>query len=312
MDRWREAEMPTDDPDETARRFTQLVDDLAYAKTFYPRSNTVRYINNLASKLYLQIYGKRKEKGNRFVSFWTEELPLILYRCRRELVVAALFFIVCICLGIFSASHDQSFMRAVLGDNYIDMTERNIAKGDPFHVYKDENPFVMFIYIGWNNIGVAFKTFIGGILGTLGTFYLLFHNGIMVGVFEYLFYKHGLGLQFILTVFIHGTLELSAAVISGAAGLRLGNALLFPKTYTRMQSLKLGAKDGIKITIGLIPIFIVAAFFESYLTRHTEMPVIASIGVLAASLFFIIWYFAIYPARVAPATEADMEADYEA
>ena len=73
-------------------------------------------------------------------------------------------------------------------------------------------------------------------------------------------------------IWIHGTLEISAIVLAGAAGLVLGNSFLFPKTYTRMASILKGAKDGLKIVLGLIPIFIVAAFFESFVTRHTEMP----------------------------------------
>ncbi len=312
LDRWREAETPTSDPDETARRFSQLVDDLAYARTFYPASNTTRYLNGLASRFYLTIYGKKREDRSRFRTFWTTDLPLILYRSRTALLVAFLFFSISVGLGVFSAAHDQTFIRAVLGDGYVDMTERNIANGDPFNVYKDENPLLMFVRIALNNIGVSFNVFASGIFLGLRTLYLLFTNGLGIGAFEYLFYKHGLGFRFLLTVFIHGTLELSAIVIAGAAGLRIGSALLFPGTYTRMQSLKRGAKDGIKITIGLVPVFLVAAFFESYLTRHTEMPVWASLLVLGSSLAFIVGYFIVYPARVAAVTGASQEEGYEA
>src|ERR1044072_421157 len=75
--RWQEYEHPTEDPDELARRFTYLVDDLSYAKTFYPVGNTVRYINSLASNIYLSIYRARREKSSRVITFWTQELPLI-------------------------------------------------------------------------------------------------------------------------------------------------------------------------------------------------------------------------------------------
>jgi len=78
----------------------------------------------------------------------------------------------------------------------------------------------------------------------------------------------------------------------------LGNSLLFPKTYTRMQSLKQGAKDGMKIVVGLVPIFITAAFFEGFVTRHTEMPVWLSTFILAASLVFIVWYVILYPNKL--------------
>jgi uncharacterized membrane protein SpoIIM required for sporulation len=298
-ERWAEYEHPVEDPDELARRFTNLVDDLAYAKTFYPSGNTTRYVNSLASNIYLSIYRNRKEKGRRLITFWTEELPLILLRHRRILLYSFLFFMAFVAMGIFSAATDQGFIRSVLGDGYVDMTEHNIASGDPFGVYKDSEPVVMFLQIALNNIGVAFNCFILGLTCSVGTVYYLFKNGLMLGVFEHMFVQHGLGIRFFLVVFIHGTLEISAMVISGAAGMIVGNSILFPRTFTRMQSLQQGVKDGLKIMIGLIPVFVVAAFFESFVTRHTGMPLLASLLILFGSLTFILYYYVIYPRLLA-------------
>ena len=298
LERWRSYQEPTDDPDEVAKHFTYLVDDLSYAKTFYPKSNTIRYINSMAANIYLSIYKNKKEKSNRFFTFWTTELPLAVRRNHRILLFAFLFFLSFILLGVFSAYLDQTFVRAVLGDGYVDMTEQNIANGHPFNVYAGENEFVMFLYIAFNNIRVAFLTYFMGITAGLGTVYFLFRNGLMVGVFEYMFFHHNLGFQSVLVIFVHGTLELSSIVIAGAGGLMLGNAMLFPKTYTRMQSLKAAAKDSIKIMISLIPIFIVAAFFEGFVTRHTGMPIWLSLSILLLSATFITWYYVIYPIKV--------------
>ncbi len=297
--RWSEYEHPTEDPDELARRFTYLVDDLSYAKTFYPAGNTVRYINSLAANIYLSIYRARREKGSRVITFWTQELPLIMHRHRRTLLVAFLFFSAFVAIGVFSSVYDQTFVRAVLGDAYVDMTERNIASGDPFGVYKGDNPAVMFIRIALNNIGVSFNCFLMGILCGVGTLYFMMSNGLMLGVFEHMFFRHGLGIQSILVIFIHGTLEISALVIAGMAGLVLGNSILFPKTFTRRQSVLRGVKDGVKIMVGLIPVFTVAAFFEGFVTRYTGMPLFLSLLILGSSLAFVIFYYIYYPVVVA-------------
>src|ERR1700744_6677691 len=77
LDRWEKYQQETEDPDEVAKRFTYLVDDLSYAKTFYPYGNTVRYINSIAANIYLSIYKNKKEKKQRLIPFWTTELPLV-------------------------------------------------------------------------------------------------------------------------------------------------------------------------------------------------------------------------------------------
>lgn len=298
IDRWKDYQQPAEDPDDMAKRFTYLVDDLSYAKTFYPFSNTVRYLNGMAANIYLSIYQNKKEKNNRLFTFWKTELPLLIRNYHKTLLYTFLFFSVFVLLGIFSGMQDQTFVRAVLGDGYVDMTESNISSGDPFGVYKQQNELLMFLRIAINNIGVSFYCFVMGIFSPIGTLYVLFKNGLMLGVFEHMFFAKGLGFESILVVFIHGTLEISAIVIAGCAGIVMGNSILFPKTYTRLQSLKRGAKDGIKIIVGLIPIFIIAAFFEGFVTRHTGMPIWLSLLILGGSLFFILWYFVFYPIKL--------------
>lgn len=295
VERWKSYEKPVNDPDIIAERFVALTDDLAYAKTFYPDSKTVKYLNSLAADIHLAIYKNRKEKKNRFLEFWRTDLPLVMARNARALLYSFLFFMTFVLIGVLSAKYDNNFIRLILGDGYVNMTIENIERGDPFGVYKREDPFVMFTYIAFNNIYVSFLVFVQGFFLGIGTIYGLFRNGVMLGSFEYFFFKHGLGLKSILVVFIHGTLEISAIVIAGAAGIILGNSILFPGTYPRGHSMRRGAMDGIKIMVGLVPVFLVAAFFEGYVTRHTGMPLWMSGSILVASAAFIIWYFVIYP-----------------
>jgi uncharacterized membrane protein SpoIIM required for sporulation len=288
----------TNNPDEIAERFIKITDDLAYAKTFYPKSKTTEYLNGLASKLHQSIYKNKSEKSNRFITFWKLELPLLFKQYEKQLLYSFIFFVVFCLIGVISAKYDENFLKLILGPNYVDMTNENIAKGDPFGVYKKENEFLMFLFIAPHNIFVAFVTFASGIIFSVGSVYFIFQNGLMLGSFEYYFFSKGLGLQSILVIWIHGTIEISSIIIAGAAGLVLGNSLLFPKTYTRIVSLKRGAKDGTKMAVGLVPLFIIAAFFEGFVTRHTEMPSWLSITILASSLCFIIWYVIIYPNKL--------------
>ena len=309
VDKWNayQHESPAN-PDETAERFITLIDDLSYAKTFDPKSKVTRWINGIAASIYQSIYKNKKEKYGRIFEFWKYELPLLFKKYHRLFLFTAVVFILFVSIGIFSSIHNPDFVRAVLSDEYVNMTEDNIAKGDPFGVYKDDNPFSMFIRIAFNNIKVAFIIFIGGFTMGFITLRLLWSNGILLGCFQYLFFSNGLGLKSVLVIWIHGTIEISSIIIAGTAGFILANGILFPGTYTRMESFKRGAKDAAKVLISLIPFFIAAAFLESYITNLMSktfekgsaggMPAWISVIILASSLYFICWYFIIRPVQL--------------
>lgn len=295
ISRWKSYLDDSDDPDEQAERFVHLVDDLSYAKTFYPESKTTSFINGLAARQFQFIYQHKKQDYSRLLTFWKYELPLLFGRYHRIYLFTLLFFLACVLLGALSNTVEPGFVRSILGDDYVDMTEENIARGDPFGVYKQGNAFGMFINIAANNIRVSMMVFAMGLFACLGTLYLLFENGIMLGCFQQLFFAKGLGWKSVLVIWIHGTVEISAIVIAGTAGMILGTGLLFPGTYTRMISLRKHARDAVKILTGLIPFFLCAAFLEGFVTRYTAMPVWASILILCLSVVFMTWYFVFYP-----------------
>lgn len=297
-DKWKQYELEVDrtaDPDVYAERFIEITDDFAFAKTFFPESKTTKYLNGLAGRFHQKIYKNKKERSSRLIDFWRYELPFIFFQYQRILLYAFLIFMVFTFVGVLSAKYDSSFLTLILGDDYVNMTRDNIANNNPFGVYKRSAQAPMFFAIAINNIQVSFFTFAAGIFYSIGTVVLIMRNAIMLGSFEYFFFSQGLGLKSILVVFLHGTLEISALVIAGCAGLILGNSLLFPKTFSRWDSLRKAGKDGIKIIIGLVPVFITAAFIESFITRYTEMPLWLSASILGLSLFFIIYYFIWYP-----------------
>ncbi|MFT3994484.1 MAG: stage II sporulation protein M [Dysgonomonas sp.] len=298
-DKWQQIDSQNQDKDipaETlADNFIELTDDLSYARTFYPKSQTVKYLNQLAARYFIDIYKHRKKQKGRFLSFWKEELPLTMYRCRKYMLYSFLFMLAGVLLGIFSQSQDPDFANLILGESYVNQTRANIASGDPMAIYKSSEEAPMFLMIASNNIMVAFYAFIYGIIFTVGTVYILFSNGVMLGVFQYFFFEQDLLATSALSIWLHGTLEISAIIIAGGAGITLGNSLLFPGSYKRSDSLLRASKNALKIVVGLIPVFIVAAFIESYLTRLTEMPIYFNLIIILLSALFIVWYFIYYP-----------------
>ncbi|MGE0635592.1 MAG: stage II sporulation protein M [Bacteroidia bacterium] len=283
------------DPDSLSNLFVQVTDDLSYSRTFYPNRSVRVYLNNLAQQIFQSIYKNKKEKGNRFAIFWKEELPFIMYQTRKELLVSFLVFALAMGIGVLSSAYDPEFYRLILGDSYVEMTKENIRTGDPMAVYKKRNEIDMFLGITINNLFVAFYTFILGVIMSIGTLAFLLYNGIMVGSFQYFFVEQGLFRESFLTIWMHGTLEISAIVIAGSAGIVMGNGLVFPGTYSRLQSFQVSARRAIKIMLGITPIFVFAAFIEGFLTRYTDLPDPVRLAVILLSLFFILGYFVWYP-----------------
>ena len=190
---------------------------------------------------------------------------------------------------------DPEFASIILGDGYVSMTVKNIESGDPMAVYKEKGAFSMFLGITLNNIYVAFLTFAFGAFYMIGAIAILVRNGVMVGTFQYFFVERDLFWESFLTIWIHGTLEISAIIIAGAAGLTMGRGLIFPGSYSRLQSFQQSAKRGLKIMIGIVPIIIMAGFFEGYLTRATETPDVIRGLFIAVCLLFVLGYYVWYP-----------------
>ncbi len=284
--------------DYLAELYVELNNDLAYAQSCYPNTKTTMYLNDLSIKAHNTIYKNQKEHRRRFITFWTREVPQIFsYRLKELTASIFIFFLFCV-IGAVSQNNDDSFARFILGDNYVNMTLDNINKEDPLAVYKSHTQLDMFFAITFNNIRVSFINFIFGIFTVFGTGYIMLKNGIMVGAFITFFADYNLLSEAMLVIFIHGALELSAITISGAAGFVLGNSFIFPGTLKRTTSFKLGVKDGIKMLFSLIPVFIVAGFLESFVTRYTDMPLFLSLFIIIGSFTFIIIYYIILPYNI--------------
>jgi uncharacterized membrane protein SpoIIM required for sporulation len=303
QERWQGIEQtltatPRPHPDRLAEIYIELTDDLSFARTQYPKSRVTHYLNTLASKIHLEIYKNKKEDKNRFITFWKYELPAVLYESRKQLLYALVIFILAASIGSVSAYFDETFVRLIMGDDYVNMTLENIEQGNPLAVYGKMQEADMFFAITFNNIKVSFYAFIAGLFFSVGSGFMLFQNGVMVGAFLTFFLKKDLLIHSLTVIMLHGTIELSSIVIAGAAGFVMGNSFLFPGTYSRFESFKAGVLKGVKIIVGLIPLFILAGFIESFITRYTTMPWGVKALIIGLSAWLILFYFVFYPRKL--------------
>lgn len=302
IEKWRDMELIVEGdinatPDRQADTYIDLTTDLAFAQTHYPNSRITLYLNDLASALHNKIYRNKRENVSRLLTFWTQEIPQTIYEARHALLTSFVIFAVSVLIGMVSQLGDDSFARLILGDQYVDMTLQNIEKGAPMAVYDSGGQTEMFLGITFNNVKVSFLVFVYGVLTSLGTGFLLFQNGVMLGSFQTFFFQQGLGFESMLAIWLHGTLEIWAIIVAGAAGITLGNGWLMPGTYGRMTSFMQAARRGLKIIVGTVPVFITAAFIEGFATRHTEWGTWPRLAIIVASALFILYYYFYLPMR---------------
>ncbi len=286
-------------PDKLASQYIHLMNDLAYAQTYYPKSKVITYLNQLAVKAYQKIYKSRRQDTSRIFSFWRTEVPLICYQYRKFIYVAFIIFFAFTFIGAISAANNAEFLRSIVGDQYVDETISNIESGNPMAIYGDSSNWGSFIGITINNLRVGLLAFAGGILLGLGTLWVMFKNCIMLGSFQYFFYEKQVFWESVRGIWIHGSMEIFAIVIECAAGLILGASILFPATHSRYTSFKMGAKTGIKILISTFPFTFSAGFLEGFITRYSNiMPNWLSVGIILSTLSIISYYYLVYPYKV--------------
>ena len=153
-----------------------------------------------------------------------------------------------------------------------------------------QNDWVMFGFYIANNIGVAFQCFASGLFAGVGSLFFLAFNGAYGGAIAGYLTEKSLGPTFYSFVVTHAAFELTAIVLSGAAGLRLGHALLAPGRYTRLQSLVRAAKESAVIIYGVMAMLLIAAALEAFWSSAKWMPPIMKYGVAAICWIAVLSY----------------------
>ena len=300
-DKWLEVEAVLNErkpisPDQMADYYVQLLGDLSFAQTYYPRSNTTIYLNFLVTQIYQKIYKTKRIDKNRLKFFFMDYVPMLAYKYRRLIYFSFILFFFFALVGGLSAHYEPRYIRAVMGNNYVNHTLENIERGDPMGVYNQSSNWSSGITITINNIEVAALSFLFGITAGVLTFYFALKNGIILGAFQYFCYQQGVLEASLRAVWLHGAMEIFSIIIAIASGLVLTGGMLFPKTYSRMLSFKIAFKEGLSLLLSTFPFFIAAGFIEGFITRYYyDMPLWLDLMIILGTLAIITFYFLVYP-----------------
>lgn len=258
-----------------AEYYMQLCQQLALSKQRLYDDALIERLNKLVMRLYRELYRYRSESRLNLYGFFTRGFPLALYQHRYFIAIALMVFVLPGLIAGLWIYFDENAIYSVLDHASVRGVEQmyDPAAGKLGRERESETDILMFGFYIKNNISIAFHCFAAGLLAGVGTLFVLISNGLHIGSIA----GHLTRLDYVDTfypfVVTHGAFELTAIVFSGAAGLKLGYALLNPGQYSRLNALKLAGRDAIPMLYGIILMLVIAAFIEAFWSSSASLPI---------------------------------------
>lgn len=263
--------------------------DLAHARRRFPGDSVVTRLERLVQRGRQSVYNAPSSRSSVWEFFSTGYWRRVR---ERKLVLAISFLCLAVptFLGGYWAWRDPGPASGLVPSQYQSVTEPR-EPGQSLGVSVDEES-ALASQIFTNNIVVTFYAFSGGLLFGIGTLYVLLQNGVLLGVVAGLAIGSGNGRVFFELVTAHGVLELSCIVVAGAAGLRLGWAMIDPGTRLRGEALRQEARAAIEIILGTAPWLVVAGLVEGFLTpAGAGLSIVIAAGLALGAIFWglVLW-----------------------
>lgn len=255
--------------------YRRLCHQLAVAKERHYSLQLVERLNTLVNACHQQLYHYQFRFQFAFLRFLVFDFPECLRRNRPFVIIGMALFFVPSLLTTWAVASDSDLIYSLMPAEQVRNFESMYADdAETFGRERDAGTDIhMFGYYIYNNIGIAFRTFASGILLGLGSLFFLIYNGLVIGGVMGYMASEGYHSTFFPFVVGHGSFELTAIGLSGAAGLKLGYAILSPGRYTRATALRLAAKDAIMMMYGAFIMLVIAAFLEAFWSSSSQLPI---------------------------------------
>ncbi|MBX2797677.1 MAG: stage II sporulation protein M [Myxococcales bacterium] len=237
--------------------------DLARARSLGLPHDVQGFLDDLAGRAHNRLYSVRPTGlGLGLLRDALVGFPVELRRQWHFFLASSLLFWMPFLVGAIGAAADPAFASAILPNGQLEALEDIWSAEELSRGFGGDASMAGF-YV-FNNVGIAFRCFATGILGGLGSVFFLVYNGLLIGTtFGYL---SGIGLGWNLLDFTsgHSAWELTGICVSGAAGMRMGWALVVTHGRTRIGSLRAAAPSLYRLVLGIVVLLVVAAAIEGF------------------------------------------------
>ena len=279
----RGSRLESEELDELLARYQRTSAHLSHVRSTYADPQVTARLTRVVAGARAVIYGAQPRVGGALRGFFANTFPAAVWEARLPIFFAALAMIIPgVAVGVWignSPAAIDAFITPALREAYI---------SNDFEAYYSSAPAAEFsteVFI--NNIRVSFLAFVAGIAWAIPTVFLLAFNGANVGQAAGLFHDAGEAGRFWGLILPHGLLELTAIIVAGGAGMKMGGALVVPGDRTRSQALADEAQKAASIVIGLVIVFVIAGLIEGFVTPSPlDTWARVSIGVAAFAAFW--------------------------
>jgi uncharacterized membrane protein SpoIIM required for sporulation len=274
-------------------RYRRICHHLALARERRYTSALIRRLNEMSLRGHHALYGARTGLQRRWLHFFLAGFPRLVRGHWRSVTLATLLFYLPFC-GLPFAIRSNPELAYLIEDpqSLARMEEMYRSDNEKFGRRNESDTDVyMFGFYIWNNVRITFQVFASGLLFGLGSIFFLLVNGLHGGAVAGHLTRMGLGENFWSFVITHSALETTGIVLAGAAGMKLGFALLSPGRKTRLQSMKDAARSGVTMVYGAGFMVFLAAFFEAFWSSSSLVPAIVKFGAGGALWLLVITYF---------------------
>jgi len=283
---------PSFDPAEMPARFRRISQSLALAAERHYSADLVDRLNRLALRGHHALYANQRRESQQILDFILAGFPRLVREEWRLVLAAFLLFFGPLLLLIAVLQAFPDFVHYLLSPQQIaSFHEMYDPANRRLGMREADTSMAMFGFYIWNNVRIGFQTFAGGLAAGVGSAYFLGANGVIIGAVAGYLTQVGYAETFWSFVAGHSSLELLAIVLSGAAGFKLGMAVIAPGNRSRKAALVAAARPAVRIMYGAAIMFFAAAFVEAFWSPITEFGFTTKIIVGTLGWILLLAYF---------------------
>ena len=276
--------------------YRATLSSLSVARAISLDANVVEYLESLAARAYVCVYGAKRPPLEAARRFLAVRFPATVRALRKHLALSAALLLLGTVTGLGLTATDPNRFYALVDEDYAaGRTPASTTEELRQALYDDKHPadllgaFAMYLFTHNARIGMLCAAL--GFAAGVPVMLLLFTNGLLLGAFAALYQERGLGIEFWAWILPHGVTELLAVVLCGAAGLAVGESLLFPGRHTRIVNLGRRGREAGVVVLGAVLMLLLAGLVEG-IFRQTVHDVFLRLSVAILSAVFWAVYFA--------------------